>query len=635
MKVIKVLLVVPRKDYINPSWRTFLNTYLPANDAVNVEFELEEKVVPLSELHQHTYSADVIMSRGFLSKILLELKLTIPVVDIPVQGIDLVRSLFTCRKKYGKKKVAVIGASNMIYGVGQLEEIVDLAIDQYYLDTLSDIPKWVDTAKRSGSEVVLAGINTCAYARNVGLDTIIIQTSEESFHQALREALRIAVTSKNDQQKLKQFQAILDNAYEGVIAIDMEHRVTAFNEAAQRILHTHYKEISHHQIDELIQDGELLRLLTDQSKFKEDILPYRSNLLSVKKVPLYLRNQRFGNMVTFQDITGIEEMENKIRKKLYLKGHIAKHHFHHIIAESPIVKQTIEMAKRYSEVDSNILIIGETGTGKEMYTQSIHNASNRRNQPFVAINCAALPENLLESELFGYVEGAFTGAVKGGKKGIFELAHRGTLFLDEIGEISTSLQSRLLRVLQEREVMRIGDDKVIPIDVRIIAATNKNLLELVKNNAFREDLYYRLSVLHLNLPPLRACKEDIPLMVNTFIQKYTEKNQEIKVSRSAMDRLVEEKWEGNVRELQNFCERLAVLCNGNQIDITDIEMYLPKVNYLTTESQANSRSNGMTEKENIMEVLKANQYHKEDTAKQLGVSRTTLWRKLKKYKIHT
>src|SRR5699024_6848146 len=255
------------------------------------------------------------------------------------------------------------------------------------------------------------------------------------------------------------------------------------------------------------------------------------------------------------------------------------------------------------------------------------------------INCAALPENLLESELFGYVEGAFTGAVKGGKKGFFELAHRGTLFLDEIGEISVNLQSRLLRVLQEKEVMRIGDDKVIPVDVRIIAATNKNLLEMVKNNEFREDLYYRLSVLNLHLPPLRACKEDIPLLVKSFVDKCAPSAQPIHITKAALKRLSEEKWEGNVRELQNFCERLAVLCKDNIIDTTDVDAYLPKQNYLfldTNESASNEsgiKSLQKSEKEYLLEILKKNHFRREDTAKQLGLSRTTLWRKLKKYKI--
>lgn len=642
--MIKIQLVVPRKDYINDNWKKFLDSYEKERDLINQEkvvFEIEELVIPVQELHLHKYEADVIISRGLLTKKLKEFKLNIPVVDIPVQGIDLIRSLFTFRNKFGKRKVAVIGASNMIYGVDNLQEIVDLEIEQYYLNDLSDIPHLVDIAIGEGCEAVLSGINTCKYARKQGVQAEIIETSVDSFHQALSEAERLAVDSRKKQKRDQRYQTILDNAYEGIIAIDLEQRITAFNDSARRILLIDHPNLLGEKIDDIITKSDLLDLITESQDYKEDILTYRSIQLSVKKVAIYLRDSKIGTMIAFQDVTGIQEMEKRIRKRIYLRGHVAKHTFNNIISESAVAKQTIETAKRYAEVDSNILIIGETGTGKEIYTQSIHNYSKRKNQPFVAINCAALPENLLESELFGYVEGAFTGAVKGGKKGFFELAHRGTLFLDEIGEISVNLQSRLLRVLQEREVMRIGDDKVIPVDVRIVAATNKNLLEMVKNNKFREDLYYRLNILNLHLPPLRSCKEDIPVLVSTFIQKYAPSSRSIHITNAAIERLSKEKWEGNVRELQNVCERLAVLCKSNVIDVADINAYLPKQDYsLLSESERAvktklTQSIEISEKEQLLNALKENHFHREDTAKQLGLSRTTLWRKLKKYKIET
>lgn len=640
--MIKIQLVVPEKDYINTNWRSFLTTFERGSSAEVKEFgefQLAELVIPVDDLHLHTYDADVIISRGLLSKKLKSFKLPMPVVDIPVQGIDLVRSLFVSRHQYGKKKVAVIGAANMVYGADNLQEIVDLEIEQYYLNDLSEIPHHVQTAKQAGCKVVLAGVNTCAYASKVGLHTMVIETSEDSFHQALREAERLAIVSRKEQQRIKRYQTILDNAYEGVIAIDLDQKITAFNDAAQRMLLIDEKRLVDEPINDVILQGDLLGLLTSGEDFKEDIITYRSIQLSVKKIAIYLRGSKFGYMIAFQDVTGIQEMEKKIRKRIYLRGHVAKHTFRDIISESTVVKKAIDTAKRYSEVDSNVLIIGETGTGKEMYTQSIHNHSKRKNQPFVALNCAALPENLLESELFGYVEGAFTGAVKGGKTGFFELAHHGTLFLDEIGEISLQLQSRLLRVLQEREVIRIGDDKIIPVDVRIIAATNKNLLEMVKDNQFREDLYYRLSVLNLHLPPLRASQEDIPLLVKSFLQKYVSHGKHIHITGAALKRLGEEKWEGNVRELQNFCERMAVLCRDNRIELADIHAYLPERNkpqMLRDDNGGsinNNRSPLVTEKEHILAVLEANHFRKEETAKQLGLSRTTLWRKLKKHQI--
>ena len=210
-----------------------------------------------------------------------------------------------------------------------------------------------------------------------------------------------------------------------------------------------------------------------------------------------------GSVVTVLNASQIQTTEDKLRMTLHHKGHSAKYSFDQMIIRAPRMLECVQEAKAFARTDSNIVIVGESGTGKELVSQSIHAASRRSQNNFVALNCAALPENLLESELFGYVEGAFTGAAKGGKAGLFEIAHKGTIFLDEISEIPLGLQGRLLRVLQEREIMRLGDSRIIPIDIRVIAATNKNLEDLVRAGKFRQDLYYRLYVLQLNIPPLR------------------------------------------------------------------------------------------------------------------------------------
>ncbi len=237
----------------------------------------------------------------------------------------------------------------------------------------------------------------------------------------------------------------------------------------------------------------------------------------VNCVPAPDNSGNTGCVLTFQDTSRIQADELQVRKKLRHSSFQAKYQFSNILHKSRIMDSVISDAMTYSYSDSNILICGETGTGKELFAQSIHNSSPRKNHPFVAINCSALPENLLESELFGYVEGAFTGASKGGKMGFFELAHKGTIFLDEIGDVSPNLQSRLLRVLQEREVVRLGSDTVIPVDVRVISATNKNLKEEVANGRFRQDLLYRLDVLELNLPPLRNREQDALFLLSQLI----------------------------------------------------------------------------------------------------------------------
>lgn len=657
--MIKVKLVVPQKNYIKNAVQYFREQLASeAKEKIGdktVEFHFEEVVIPAENIKETKFEADVIISRGLMSKLIKEHHKEIPVVDIPVQGVDLIRCLVDVRNKFGKKKVAVIGAMNMIFGVEGLEEVVDLPIKKYIMNDISESQHIVERAKKERCEVVVSGLSTCEYAKTLGIETMLVETGIASLNHALEEAKRLAIVSIKEQEKSKRFQMILDHAYEGVIAIDLNQNISMFNASALEILSIPEENVIGKPIKSVLRPGSLLNLLLDPRDYIEDIISYRTVQLSIKKIAVELRGKKVGDMVAFQDVTGIQKIEGEIRKKIYLRGHIAKHYFHDIIHQSEVVKRTIEIAKSYSVVDSNILIIGETGTGKEMYSQSIHNHSFRKNKPFVAINCAALPESLLESELFGYAEGAFTGAMKGGKQGIFELAHQGTLFLDEIGEISPRLQSRLLRVLQEREVMRIGDDKVIPVDVRIIAATNKNLLEMVKNNEFREDLYYRLSVLDLYLPSLRDYKEDISLLVKHFVSSFSKDNP-VKITEAAMKRLQRERWEGNIRQLQNFCERLSVLNRGKKVDVNDVEKYLPQSNafhrdkghvYLMTEEKNKEnfsfskevnnvrKSEPMlkSELERIITALENNHFHREKAAMELGMSRATLWRKIKKYKL--
>ncbi|KIL79401.1 sigma-54-dependent Fis family transcriptional regulator [Bacillus badius] len=640
--MIKIKLVVPRKGYIKDAFKRFeefeqLEERENQNDHMP-KIELEEVIVAADKIPQLEMDADVIISRGLMTKLLKERNEFMPIVDIPVQGIDLIRCLSDCKERFGKRKVAVIGALNMIYGVESLADIVDLPIQSYILEDIEKSAALVDLAASEGCEIVVSGLSTTEYAKKLGLGTAIVETGKESFRQALMEAKRLALVSLREQEKAQRYQTILNHAYEGIIAIDLRGKISVFSKAAREMLVIPEENLIGCSITEVLQKGKFRDLLLSEGEYREEIVSYQSVQLSVKKVGIFLKGNKVGNMVAFQDVTGIQEMEGKIRKKIYSRGHVAKYTFADILFGSTAIEKTIETAKRYSEVDSNILIIGETGTGKEIFAQSIHNHSKRKSNPFVAINCAALPEDLLESELFGYAEGAFTGAMKGGKQGFFELAHRGTIFLDEIGEVSPKLQSRLLRVLQEREIMRIGDDRIIPVDVRIIAATNKNLINMVKSGGFRADLYYRLSVLDLKLPPLRARREDIPMLADAFIQKMLPMIGGKVMTEAASRKLSEANWEGNVRQLQNFCERLTVLCRGKVIDVCDIEKHLPETQG-KEDIQVKSPLSGMvqasaiSEREQVVQVLRSCHYNKGKAAAELGMSRTTLWRKMKRWNI--
>lgn len=282
---------------------------------------------------------------------------------------------------------------------------------------------------------------------------------------------------------------------------------------------------------------------------------YQDKHILINRIPLEYDNAINGAVLTTYEFSEVEKIEKKLRKHVYSKGHVARYNFNDIDGSNAVLRRQINNAKKFAPLDMTVLIEGETGTGKELMAHAIHNASKRKNGPFVAINCAALPKDLLESELFGFEEGTFTGARKGGKPGLFEQAHLGTIFLDEIGEIPPEIQVKLLRAIEAKEVMRIGSDGLISVDVRIIAATNQNLKSLIAAKKFREDLYFRLNVLKVYIPPLRERKEDILPLMNSMLGEYGKSVNDF-LTEEVRQLLTQYNWPGNIRELRNIAEFL-------------------------------------------------------------------------------
>lgn len=322
------------------------------------------------------------------------------------------------------------------------------------------------------------------------------------------------------------------------------------------------------------------------------------------------------------------------KENLELRAEIkGRHRFESIIGTSEILRKVLETAGRVATSDAGILITGESGTGKELLAKGIHFNSTRADGPFVAVNCAAIPENLIESELFGHVKGSFTGAVRD-KEGKFELAHGGTLFLDEIADLRIDLQGKILRALQEREIDRVGGDRPLPVDVRVIAATNKDIDRAVKEGSFRDDLYYRLSVITLHMPPLRERREDIPLLVNYFLKKFN-KDGEVRVHEEAYSALVSYGWPGNVRELENVIERASVLRRGDVITRAELPDKLIKENRSVEDIILNLPEEGISledlEKNLIIKALEKHKGNQTRAAEYLGITRPTLIYRMEKF----
>ena len=422
-------------------------------------------------------------------------------------------------------------------------------------------------------------------------------------------------------------QAILDASHDGIIAVDHDYTIIWVNQNATEILGLPPNVVGE-KITRYIPNSDMLRILATGKKEIGDIATVLNRQIIINRLPIVVEGEVVGAVSTFKEITDIQKMELRIRKQSMESGLEAKFRLEDIVGQSKAMREAKEWAETFARTDATVLIQGKTGTGKELFAQGIHLSSQRATGPFIAVNCAALPGNLLESELFGYEEGAFTGARKGGKPGLFELAHGGTLFLDEIGEMSITIQALLLRVLQEKKVRRISGERIVPVDVRIIAATNRNLEQLMAEKLFRSDLYYRLNVLTLELPPLRERTEDIPLLMEAIMEEIAQRGDRRLqgVDESVYRFLAQYDWPGNVRELRNVVERMVLLCKSDRLGLEDTLFLAKKL------AQRNAfRQQEQDEAEVIRKVLEMTKGNKGEAAKLLGMDRTTLWRKMKKY----
>lgn len=361
--------------------------------------------------------------------------------------------------------------------------------------------------------------------------------------------------------KNEELSSIINLSSNGMAVISNKEEILICNQSLKNIL-----DIEDSLVGKKISEikSKDIRFIFDLDKVKDEVIKYKNKYLNINKYDIESFGKVTGSYYCIQEITYIKKLEQNLSKKLRDKGQVARYNFNDIKTESIKMKKSKDLGKKISKSDYTVLITGESGTGKELMAQSIHNESLRSKQPFIAINCAAMPENLLESELFGYEEGAFTGALKGGKKGLFEQAHNGTIFLDEIGDMPIYLQTKLLRVLQENQVMRVGGESVIDIDVRVIAATNKNLLEMIRQEKFRADLYYRINVLPINIPSLRERKEDISMMLNYFMK--TKRC----ISDEAKEILNKYSWPGNIRELKNTAMYIDIMCMDDKVKTCDL-----------------------------------------------------------------
>ncbi len=598
-----------------------LNFSPPPGINIKIVDALFDDALDIAKSMEKNNDADVFISAGS-NCFLLSKHLQAPLVEVKVTGFDFLLALEQARRV--SHNVAIITYHQKLPYLDEVLATLAVEVRQATFTNIGELGAVIDGLKGKGVTAIIGGSLVCEQAKEKGLASFFIY-SEDGVMRALDSAIKIAQTKKKEIAKAEELQAIMNFAYEGIIAADAKGTITFFNPIAEKITGIPLADALGKPADTVLEGSRLNYVMHSQQSQINQIQSIGDVKILTNRIPIVVQGEVVGAVATFKDVGMIQEAEEKIREKLYIKGFVAKNTFNDIIGHSQIIKGVKNEALRFARSESTILILGESGTGKELFVQAIHNASRRAKRPFVAINCAALPPSLLESELFGYAEGAFTGAKKGGKRGLFELAHSGTIFLDEIGEMPLPIQSRLLRVLEEHEVLRIGGERILPVNIRVIAATNKDLWELVKNGRFREDLYYRLSVLEVRLPALYERKEDIPLLVRRFLAEFRPELPPVVTSRIANNPLFAEfRWPGNVRQLRNVVERLGVLYDGAE----SLEALLDKLLGHKTAGRDCSR-----ERENLLELLEEASGNRSVAAKMIGVSRTTLWRKLRRLNI--
>lgn len=579
------------------------------------------------------HEVDAILSRGGTAEYIKQ-AVNIPVITIPITPFDLAKIIWSLDDSI--KEVAFSHFDRRLYGISEMEQRFGVRIHDYAFKNREDIQANLEDAASKGVTTVIGGNLIITMAQKLGLNGIEISAGAESVHEALSKTLQILFEKEKERKKATQLSIALDSISSGILIADEQNRVALCNKPAEKLLGVLCKPGTAVPLHFPGIPSEYLKRRLDTPE--QTLLRTGDHTLSATFSPVFLNEHYKGIVATYEDITRIQSLEKLIRSQIQGKGFFAKNVFSDIITEDPKMKALKQEATLYAKSSSAVLLEGESGTGKEVFAQSIHNASLRADGPFVAINCAAIPPSLLESELFGYERGAFTGADKNGKQGYFEMAHMGTIFLDEIGEMPALLQARLLRVLQEREVVRVGGNKVYPIDVRIISATNRDLKQMCADGSFRMDLYYRLSVLNLKIPALRQRPMDV-VPLSRFLMKKLDISLSEGVEKKLFDIFQRYSWPGNVRELQNVLERVKILSDIGMEGLSADQ--LQEMLHLTENTDTSERfafdldlSHGLkpfvrgVERTVIEKSLQENGNDLQRVAELLKIGRTTLWRKL-------
>ncbi len=578
-------------------------------------------------------------------------------VNVPVLSIhnsEVLKVDAICRLRGHAKKIFIPMTRDEDLDVHCISELLsDMEIHTARYTTHTELENIIRKAKDAGCDTVVSGGKACQISRKYHLRHLLIVPQRVHIRALIDDAAGIARTNRENELWIRRSEAIMNSVTDGILSVDTDGFITMCNKQAYSLLNLKTPVTGLNITNVLPELG--------FSREKAGKLNYFVKQIGAAKLvincsPIEVRRGISGWLYSFNSprkiITG-----GKLVSRALHQANRAKYTIRDYIHKSELIDQMLRRLCLYASSNSTVLITGESGTGKEILASALHNKSQRRNKPFVSINCAAIPEQLIESELFGYEGGSFTGSLREGKAGIFEIADEGTIFIDEVNSLPPSVQLLLLRTLQEREIRRIGSETVIPLNIRVIAATNKSLIEEVRAGRMRDDLFFRLNVLVLDVPPLRSHSEDIPELARHFVSKFTMGSryqyQAIDIPDDCLERLKHLAWPGNVRELEHFIERLVLLCNGvfdraifNSLYVSTSQSQCclrspgaepavqPETHSKNTAGKPKSvRVSSTLSRDRIVEALALFNGKKSRAASFLGISRITLWRLMQKHKI--
>ncbi len=585
----------------------------------------------LPRLREVEGAVDIIVA-GPSTRMMYERDLKVPVIDFRLTFPDLIRAIQEARET-NRQIVLCHSRRDRDVDLDLLEKVLDVSLTTYACDTSAEYAAACRRAKDEGFRVVLGGSFTVETAESLGLHGVLVYKGSDVIRRSVERALEICRIHQEQNRRVSQLAAVVEHVTDGLLLTDEKGSVILANGLAERRLGAgslHGKRLGtlfgSRTATEALRRGRTLLHVIERGKLLVNYVPVRSGA------------EGAGLVCTFKEVDAVRDAELTARTQLHARGFVAKYTLDDVVGTSRVIQLARERAAQFAAAEGPVLITGESGTGKELFAHGIHARSGRRQGPFVAINCATLPAELLESELFGYEKGAFTGARAGGKQGLIELAHTGTLFLDEITSLGYPLQAKLLRLLAEGEILKLGSDRVIPVDIRIIAATNEDIQQCLAERRFRQDLYYRLAAFRLHLPPLRERPEDlVPLFLHCVRRIRPEVVKGLEKKRMAgllHDALARAPFPGNVRELDNIVRRFCLLWQPDLAPGATRALLEECLDWTEEEKAAPSaglRGAVQDSEKAILQDLLGSYQSRQELARALGIDRSTLWRKLKRH----